>query len=169
MATRRVTSKKSAAKDQAPGAGRKRPARKADLKTKENEGSVEAFLAKADRGRREDCFALLKLMQRATGEPPRMWGASIVGFGRYHYHYESGREGDFFLTGFSPRKQNLTIYIMPGFETHAVKVKNLGMFTTGKSCLYVKRLSDIDLKVLEGIVKDSVDSMRKKHGQAGRT
>jgi len=133
-------------------------------KTIPTDASVEAFLATVeDEGRRADCRTVLDLMQRVTGEPPAMWGDSIIGFGSYHYVYESGREGDWFLTGFSPRKRNLTLYIMAGFSDYDELMARLGKHKTGKSCLYVKRLSDIDLDVLEELVRQSVAHMRKAY------
>ena len=105
----------------------------------------------------------MKLMRETTGNRATMWGSSIVGFGKYHYKYESGREGDFFLTGFAPRKQALTIYIVNGFKPHANLMEKLGKFKTGKSCLYVKTLDDIDRSVLETLVQASVAYMRKKY------
>ncbi len=95
-------------------------------------------------------------MKEITGEEPTLWGDSIVGFGRYHYTYESGREGDWFLTGFSPRKQNLTLYIMAGFDDYDDLMNKLGKYKTGKSCLYVKKLQDIDLPILKQLIKQSV-------------
>jgi len=137
----------------------------ATLKTTPTEASVEAFLdAVEDDARREDCRTVLDLMQRVTGEPPQMWGASIIGFGSYHYVYESSREGDWFLTGFSPRKRSLTLYIMAGFSRYDELMERLGKHRTGKSCLYVNRLADIDLDVLEDLVRQSVAHMRKVHG-----
>jgi hypothetical protein len=132
----------------------------AKLKTTETEASVTDFLAQvADEKRRQDCQAVLDLMQAVTGAEPKMWGASIVGFGHYHYCYESGREGDWFLAGFSPRKKDLTLYIMAGFETFGDLMSRLGKYSTGKSCLYIKRLEDIDLEVLRELVKRSVESV----------
>lgn len=128
----------------------------AELRTKETQSSVGAFLdAIPDAVRREECHTILEIMRRATGAEPKMWGPSIVGFGSYHYRYESGREGDWMLTGFSPRKQNLTLYIMSGFERYDALMRKLGKHTTGKSCLYLKRLSDVDLTVLEELVRES--------------
>ena len=105
----------------------------------------------------------MKLMRETTGKRAKMWGTSIVGFGKYHYKYASGREGDFFLTGFSPRKQALTIYIINGFEPHAKLMQKLGKFKIGKSCLYVKTLDHIDRSVLDKLVKASVAYVRKKY------
>jgi hypothetical protein len=129
----------------------------AELKTKKTEQSVEEFLNTVpDEQTRQDCFAIVKLMQKATKAKPKMWGPSIVGFGDYHYKYESGRENDWFLVGFSPRKQNLTLYIMAGFARYDELMQKLGKYKTGKSCLYIKRLADIDQKVLKELVEQSV-------------
>lgn len=133
----------------------------AELKTKPNKISVEKFLKTiADEQTRSDCKTLVKLMKEATGAEPKMWGSSIVGFGQYHYKYESGREGDWFLTGFSPRKQNLTLYIMAGFAGYAELMEKLGKHATGKSCLYVKRLSDLHLPTLKKLIRGSVKQMQ---------
>lgn len=113
--------------------------------------------------RREDAFAVLDLMKRVTGCEPVLWGPSIIGFDQYHYKYDSGREGDFLLVGFSPRKANLVLYIMTGFDGEAELMANLGKYKTGKSCLYVNRLADIDIGVLETLLVRSVDFMRKKY------
>ncbi len=129
----------------------------AELKTQPNAASVEAFLdGVTDETKRDDCYALMDLMRGVTGEEPKMWGGSIVGFGSYHYKYASGREGDWFLTGFSPRKQNLTLYIMSGFSRHDELMAKLGKHKTGKSCLYVKKLADVDGEVLHELVERSV-------------
>lgn len=134
----------------------------AELKTKPTGRSVKAFVdAVADPGRRKDCRAVMKLMKAATGESPKMWGPGIVGYGSYHYRYASGREGDWMLTGFSPRKQDLTLYIMAGFARYDALMKKLGKYRTGKSCLYLKRLSDVDLDVLDRLIRASVKHMRK--------
>jgi len=136
----------------------------AELKTRVNKASVEKFLNKVtDVKKREDSFALLDLMKKITKEPPKMWGPSIVGFGQYHYKYESGREGDMCITGFSPRKQNLTIYIMPGFTKYQQLMDKLGKFKTSKSCLYIKKLEDVNLKILEKIISESFKYMVKKY------
>lgn len=133
----------------------------AGLKTRPSGASVEAFVEGiADDTRRGECRAVLDLMRRVTGAEPEMWGASIVGFGSYHYRYASGREGDWFLTGFSPRRRDLTLYIMSGFEGHQDLLLRLGPHKTGKSCLYVKRLSDLDVAVLEELVAASVAHLR---------
>jgi len=134
-------------------------------KTIPNERSVSEFLdSVADEKKRADSYALLKLMQDVTGEPPRMWGESIVGFGSYHYRYASGREGDWPLTGFSPRKQNFSLYIMSGFERYEALMDQLGKHKTGKSCLYIKRLSDVDQQVLRQLVEESVQYMKATYG-----
>ena len=135
---------------------------KAQLKTAPTGASVQAFLdAIPDEGRRADCRTLVKIMRAATGAKPRMWGPSIVGFGEYRFEYESGREGDWFLTGFSPRKQDLTLYVMAGFERYPALMKRLGRYRTGRSCLYLKRLADVDLKVLAELVEASVRHMAR--------
>lgn len=132
----------------------------AELKTQPNDGDVEAFLRDVENPKRhEDALVILDLMKRVTGLEPEMWGGSIVGFGTYHYKYASGREGDWFKAGFSPRKQALTLYIMSGTGKHQELFGKLGKYTTGKSCLYVQKLEDIDLHVLEEIVAASVEYM----------
>ena len=128
-----------------------------ELKTQKNDASVEDFLnAVPDEKKRRDCFAVLELIVDLTGEQPAMWGTSIVGFGSYHYKYASGREGDWFLTGFAPRKQNLTLYIMAGFDNYASLLANLGKYKIGKSCLYINKLEDIDLRTLRKLIRQSV-------------
>lgn len=137
----------------------------AELKTKPTDNSVRDFIAAIeDEDRRRDCQAVLEIMQEATGERSRIWGSGMVGFGGYHYKYASGREGDWFLTGFAPRKNDLTLYIMPGFDRFEALMKKLGKHKTGKSCLYIKRLSDIDPAVLKELVADSVAYMRQQYG-----
>ena len=135
----------------------------ADLKTKPTKVDVEKFLKSViDKKRQEDSFKVLELMKNITKEEPIMWGPSIVGFGSYHYKYESGREGDMCITGFSPRKQSLTLYIMPGFERYEKLMKKLGKYKTGKSCLYINKLEDVDLKVLKTLITESVRYMKQK-------
>ena len=135
----------------------------AELKTKKNNASVTAFLDKVKNNqRREDCFEVLELMKEITNEEPKMWGASIVGFGSYHYVYASGREGDWMVTGFSPRAQSLTLYIMAGFDRYEELMGKLGKFKTGKSCLYLSKLEDIDKSVLKKLIKASVQHMKKR-------
>ena len=122
--------------------------------------SVTAFLKSiADDDRRKDCQTLVRIMKRAVGAEPKMWGSSIVGFGHYHYKYASGRENDWFLAGFSPRKQDLTLYIMAGFDRYDALMTKLGKHKTGKSCLYLKRLADVDVAVLEELISASVKHM----------
>lgn len=140
----------------------------AELKTQANDADVSAFLAGiADDGKREDCLKLLELMREATGAEARMWGSNIVGFGSLPYSYASGRSGTWFLAGFSPRKQNLTLYISGGLEQHDKLLGRLGKHSIGKSCLYIKRLADVDLGVLETLVADSVANV--PDGEAART
>lgn len=137
---------------------------KRELKTKKNEASVAQFIKSVgDLKKQKEAEVILELMKEATGQEPKMWGSSIVGFGSYHYKYASGQEGDWPLTGFSPRKQNLTVYIMPGFKKYEGLMKNLGKYKTGKSCLYIKELKDIDLSVLKQLVRQSVLYMQKTH------
>ena len=134
----------------------------AELKTKLTDASVEEFLVSVeDEVKRKDCYEIVKIMKQATKAEPKMWGSSIVGFGDYRYVYDSGREGDWFLTGFSPRKQNLTLYLMSGLGRYKDLLKNLGKHSTGKGCLYIKKLSDVDMKVLKQIVEESVKAMSK--------
>ena len=136
----------------------------AELKTKRNKGDVKAFLnSVSDETKRQDSFTILELMKKITGKEPEMWGGSIVGFGSYHYKYASGREADWMLTGFSPRKQNLTLYIMDGFEKYDKLLGKLGKHSTGKSCLYIKKLENIDTDVLEKLVRKSVEYMQKSN------
>lgn len=132
----------------------------AEAKTKPTKESVTAFLNTVDdTTRREDCFAVLEMMRDVTKEEPKMWGSSIVGFGRYRYKYESGREGEWLVTGFSPRKGDLTVYIVPGFDIAPDLMKRLGKHKTGKSCLYIKSLADVDRKVLKQLIDKSVKKM----------
>jgi hypothetical protein len=133
----------------------------ADNKTKPTEVSVAAFIdALTDGPRRADAKALVKLMQSATGEKPKMWGPSIIGFGSYHYTYESGREGDVPLAGFSPRKAATVLYGVTGFGDSEALLAKLGKHTTGKGCLYIKKLADVDQNVLEALVLKSVATKR---------
>ena len=136
----------------------------AELKTKQNRESVASFLNGIENpDRRRDCKTVAKLMREITGKKPVMWGSSVVGFGKYHYKYASGREGDYFIAGFSPRKQALTLYIMAGFRGHDTLMKKLGKYKTGKSCLYINKLDDVDMKVLTQLITRSVQHMRKKY------
>ncbi len=135
------------------------------IKTTLNDASVEDFINNVpDETKRSDSFALLEMFSRITGEQPKMWGSSIIGFGKYHYKSERSRqEGDWPLIGFSPRKQNLTIYIMPGFKDYADLLKDLGKHKTSVGCLYINKLIDIDQKVLEKLIKQSYKTMKEKH------
>ena len=134
----------------------------AELKTRKTAVSVSSFLnAIPDETRRKECRAVAKLMKDATGARPRMWGPTIVGFGDMRCKYESGREVDWFLTGFSPRKDNLTLYLMPGLDAHSALLKKLGRHSTGKSCLYIKRLEDVDPAVLKRLIAEGVQAARK--------
>ncbi|MBK9241050.1 MAG: DUF1801 domain-containing protein [Acidobacteria bacterium] len=134
----------------------------AELKTKETRASVKAFLDRIENPQvREDCYAIAALMESVTKEKPKMWGTAIVGFGSYHYVYASGQEGDWPTTAFSPRKQAITVYIMPGFEGHKDLMSTLGTYSTGKSCLYFKRLSDIHVPTLKKLIKQSLVELKK--------
>ena len=132
-------------------------------KTKATEASVGSYLAAiADEARRQDCEALTKLMTKATKQPPKMWGTSIVGFGSYHYKYASGREGDSCLTGFSSRKSDITLYLVASFPGQEELLAKLGKHKRGKGCLYIRQLSDVNPKVLEQLIVGSV-AERKRH------
>lgn len=135
----------------------------AELKTQRNNASVAAFLnSVTDEEKRKDCFTVLELMKKITKEEPAMWGDSIVGFGSYHYKSErSKQEGDWFITGFSPRKQNLTLYILPGISRYKELVDQLGKCKTGGSCLYIKKLNDVDLKVLKQLITTAYKNMKQ--------
>ena len=136
----------------------------AELKTKRNKSDVKAFLnSVSDETKRQDSFTILELMKKVTGQEPEMWGDSIVGFGSYSYTNTTGKENTWFQTGFSPRKQNLTLYIMSGFDKYDELLGKLGKHSTGKSCLYVKKLEQIDMDVLEELVRQSVDHMKKSN------
>ena len=136
-----------------------------DLKTKKNDASVEEFLAGIPHDRRrEDCRVVVEMMTEITGEEPAMWGSSIIGFGTYHYKYASGREGDWPITGVAPRKQSLTLYIMPGFDRYEELMGRLGKHKTGVSCLYVNKLDDVDLPTLRTLVSESFAYMKEKYG-----
>jgi uncharacterized protein YdhG (YjbR/CyaY superfamily) len=133
-----------------------------ELKTQRNKGDVEAYLNSVENEtKRKDSLTIMQLMKEVTGEEPEMWGDSIVGYGTYHYKYASGREGDWFLTGFAPRKQNLTLYIMAGFDQYDKLLGDLGKYKIGKSCLYINKLEDVDQDVLRELVRQSVEHMKK--------
>jgi hypothetical protein len=133
----------------------------ADLKTVPTKFSVDKFLKGIkDEQTREDCYEILKIMEKTTKARAKMWGPAIVGFGDHHYVYESGREGDWFITGFSPRKQNLTLYMTGGFHQFEDLMKKLGKYTMGKGCLYINKLEDVDTKVLKEIITKSVKAAK---------
>ena len=134
------------------------------LKTKKNAGSVRGYIDSIEHKElRKDGNALLKIFKEATGKRPKLWGSSIVGFGEYHYVYQSGQEGDWMATGFSLRKSGPTIYIIPGYENYDALLAKLGPHKLGKSCLYLKRLSDIDTKVLKQLIKRGLSDLKKKY------
>lgn len=136
----------------------------AENKTQQTDASVSAFIdAIPDEGQRADAKAITAMMARLSGEPAKMWGPSIIGFGTYHYKYESGREGDSCRIGFSPRKGQTVLYIVDGFPSHEGIMARLGKFKTGKSCLYVKKLADVDEAVLEELVRESVAHMDERY------
>jgi hypothetical protein len=133
----------------------------AELKTQPTDEKVVNFLDRvANEKRREDSFKVLALMQDITGEQPVMWGSSIIGFGRYSYKYASGREGEWFVTGFAPRKKALTLYLMSGFSEYDALLKKLGKHTTGKACLYIKKIEDVDQDVLRELIEKSVEHVK---------
>jgi hypothetical protein len=128
----------------------------AEIKTKVNEASVDEFLSTVENEqKRKDCFEIIKIMQQVTKEEPKMWGPAIIGFGSCHYKYESGREGDMPQIAFSPRKQNITLYIDVGNNSDNPLLKKLGKYTTAKVCLYIKKLADVDRNVLQELIADS--------------
>lgn len=134
------------------------------MKTVPNNNSIADFIAAVpDQGRQIDAKELLSFLGAVSGERAQMWGPSIIGFGSYHYVYDSGREGDMMLTGFSPRKQHMVVYIMNGCGKYAAQLKVMGPHKTGKSCLYLKSLQDIDMEILKEIIKDSIVSIKKKY------
>ncbi|MBC8042376.1 MAG: DUF1801 domain-containing protein [Rhizobacter sp.] len=139
----------------------------AELKTKENAASVDKFISSVDDAeRRKACYQVMEMMAEATKSEPRMWGESIVGFGNVRLKYESGRELDWFLTGFSPRKQNITLYISGDFEGQENVMEKLGKYKTGKGCLYIKTLADVKLPVLKSLIKKSVSSPKSSKPQS---
>lgn len=135
-----------------------------ELKTQETDKSVKDFINSIEHDRkRKEAFELLNIFKEVTGEPAKMWGPSIIGFGKYHYVYDSGREGDWMATGFSPRKAKHSLYIMSGFSRFDHLMKKLGKYKTGKSCLYVNKLNDIDLDVLKDLIAESVEYIKEKY------
>jgi hypothetical protein len=142
-----------------------KPRKTNEPKTKPTAASVSTFIAKVDdHQRRAECKTLSEMMQRVSGERPRMWGSSIIGFGTYHYKYASGREGDWMRTGFSPRRAAMTVYCMPGFKKMGKHLAKLGPHKHSVSCLYIRRLEDIDLVVLEKLIADSLVEMERIYG-----
>lgn len=136
----------------------------AQNKTQATKASVDEFINNVEsEQKRKDAKELVTLFEAVTGEKAVMWGSSIIGFGQYHYKYDSGREGDFLMTGFSPRKTALSIYLMSGFSKHEEQLKKLGKYKTGKSCLYVKKLADIDQEVLSEMILDSIRFIKEKY------
>ena len=136
----------------------------AELKTKPNDASVETFLKGIeDETKRQDAFVMLKLMEEVTGAQAKMWGSSIIGFGDSHYKYATGREGDWFVAGFSPRKQNLTLYIHGGLDRFAELLNALGKHKTGKGCLYINKLKDIDLATLRALIQRAVEHAQEEN------
>lgn len=134
------------------------------LKTRKTGASVTAFLKSVENpDRRRDCRRIAAMMRAATGARPAMWGSSMVGYGRYHYRYASGREGDWFECGYAPRAQTIAVYIMPGFGPFEHLMKRLGKYRTGKSCLYIKRLDDVDIDVLSKLIAESVVEIRRRY------
>jgi hypothetical protein len=158
MPAKKTTKKRAAPARKKPAT--KKPAKKAELKTKKTAASVDGFIAKQDAARRDDCKAIDALFERVVGEKGKMWGASIIGYGSRTLTYPSGRTLDWMLAGFSPRKQNLTLYLTDGFAERASILKQLGPVSTGKSCLYIKRLADVDPVVLEELVQKSIAAVR---------
>lgn len=136
----------------------------AENKTKPTGASVVKFLEQVEQEqKKKDAFVLLDLMKSITGEEAVLWGPSLIGFGNYHYKYDSGHKGDFFIVGFSPRKTALTVYIMPGFKRYDSLMQKLGKHKTGKSCLYIKRLADVDMDILTELISESVKYMNEKY------
>ncbi|MCB2097492.1 MAG: DUF1801 domain-containing protein [Parvularculaceae bacterium] len=170
MPVKKKTLKKKATKKKATAktSGKKAaPKKSAEMKTKPTARSVEDFIAAVPGDqRRKDAKAALTLMKKWTGLKPKMWGPSIIGFGSYHYKYDSGREGDMCMTGFSPRAGAIVFYVMGGAPESDPLFKKLGKYKTGKSCLYINRLDDVDLSVLEAIVKKSIAYMKKTYPTA---
>ena len=138
----------------------------AELKTQKNEANVESFInGLDDPQQRDDSKRLARLMEEITGDPPAMWGGSIIGFGAYRYSYASGRSNDWFQVGFSPRKGNLALYFLPGVERYGHHLERLGKYKTGKSCLYVKRLGDIDWTTLSELIRECATTLKASEGK----
>ncbi len=147
-----------------------KPKKKVELKTKENDADTGAFINSIkEEQKRQDSEALIKLFTQVTKEKPKMWGSSIIGFGSYVYESPAtGRRGDWYITGFSPRKQNLTLYIMTGFGPYTALLKKLGKHKTGGCCLYINKLTDVDEKILKEMLVDSYSTMKKKHSTTNK-
>jgi len=136
----------------------------AEAKTKPTEKTVDSFIATVEDDKvRADCYTIINLMEKVTGEKPKMWGPAIVGFGKYTYKYESGRSGEICMTGFSPRKANITLYVLAGFPGQAELLQKLGKHKSGKGCLYIKKLDDINIDVLESLIKESIKFLKEKY------
>ena len=136
----------------------------AEAKTKPTEKTVDSFIATVEDDKvRADCYTIINLMEKVTGESHKMWGPAIVGFGKYTYKYESGRSGEICMTGFSPRKANITLYVLAGFPGQAKLLDKLGKHTSGKGCLYIKKLDDINIDVLESLIKESIKFLKEKY------
>lgn len=136
----------------------------AELKTKVNDSSVKEFIDSVTEGqKREDSYALIKIMQNISGHPPKMWGSSIIGFDQYHYKYESGREGDMPIIAFSPRKQNFALYVLENGKSEAGLLDKLGKYKTAKVCLYINALADVDLDTLRRIIQESYKGTKEKY------
>jgi len=136
----------------------------AEAKTKPTEIPVDSFIACVEDDKvRTDCYTIINLMGKVTGEEPKMWGSAIVGFGKYTYKYESGRSGEICMTGFSPRKANITLYVLAGFSGQAELLEKLGKHTSGKGCLYIKKLTDINIAILESLIKESIKFLKEKY------
>lgn|SRR5690554_2083039 len=135
-------------------------------KTQATEANVEEFIVSFanTEQKKQDSFTLIKLMKKLTGEEPKMWGPSIIGFGSYHYKYKSGHEGDAPLLGFSPRKSAISLYVFTGLDKHEYLLKNLGKFKKGKACIYVNKLEDIHIDELENVMKVTIDYIKEKYG-----
>jgi hypothetical protein len=136
----------------------------AEMKTKQTDESVTKFLNTViDETKRKDCFEIIEMMKQVTGLLPKMWGPAIIGFGSYHYKYESGREGDMCIIGFSPRKQNITLYVKATAEESNALLNKLGKYKTGKGCLYINKLSDVNTDILKKIIKAGFNTMTNKY------
>ena len=135
-----------------------------EAKTKPTQRSVDSFIATVEDDKvREDCYTIINLMEKVTGEKPKMWGSAIVGFGKYTYKYESGRSGEICMTGFSPRKANITLYVLAGFPEQAELLQDLGKHKSGKGCLYIKKLDDVNINILKSLIKESITFLKERY------